>query len=386
MRLHPDEDTTKILISTTSRFVGEYVQDDLLITHAWPSGHRQAEGNLGLTENPMSRNYFVLAVRTQPPDRLKTIAIPNYTPTGDVVSIYLSILFGKRFDNHGRIESNGHFYLPHISGHGMPCSASLPFNSHAPRRDLSIPLNLSETQRIRPLLSENPSNARFKHLLLSAGRFYLHALQEAESQPEIAFLDLITCGEILSSFFKYDQDDLLDETLKQDLARISTCLEGGEAVVRRIRGSLYQVRRKFTTTVLRLLSPYFFQQTDAKEQFCALKVDDIVKRIKAAYDLRSRYVHTGLDFGNWLMSTAYHEEIQLHTPVVDDEKFKNLLVKSPTFGGLERIMRFCLLRFIHLHGCSIDERLSGQGLSNNGMESNEDSARTRCHSRLIRGD
>jgi len=56
---------------------------------------------------------------------------------------------------------------------------------------------------------------------------------------------------------------------------------------------------------------------------------------------------------------------------VHDKEFENLLVKSPTFCGLERIMRFCLLRFIHLHGCPIDEKLNGQGLANNGMESDE---------------
>lgn len=372
MKLHADKDTTKILISTTSRFVGEYIEDDLLITHAWPSGTRQAEGNLGYTQNPMSRNYFVLAVRTPPSDPAETIAVADYTPTGDLISIYLSILFGKRFDNHGRIESNGLFFLPDISGYGTPCNSSLHFNSHEPRRDLGIPLSLSEIQRIQPLLSENPTTPRFQHFLLSAGRFYRHALQEAEAQPEIAFLDLITCGEILSNFFEYEQDDLLDETLKQDLARITRDLEHGETVVGRIRARLFQVRRKFATTVLRLLNPYFFQHTEATQQFCALKAADIVKRIKAAYDLRSRYVHTGLDFRVWLIpGMPYHAEIQVGTPVVDDKELEKLLVKSPTFCGLERIMRFCLLRFIHLHGCSIDERLSGQGLSNNGMESDE---------------
>ncbi len=33
--LKPDETIHKILISTTSRMVGEFVSDDILISHAW---------------------------------------------------------------------------------------------------------------------------------------------------------------------------------------------------------------------------------------------------------------------------------------------------------------------------------------------------------------
>ena len=363
MALHPENDTTKLLLSTTSRFVGEYLQSDLLVTHAWASGRRQAQGNLGLTENPMSRNFFVLAFQTPVYDIKKSIVIPNYTATGDVTCVYLSILFGKQFYNHGRIESNGHFFLPHITDSIEPCNASLSFNNHTPRRDLEIPLNLAEIKRIQSLLDSTSHAPRFEHILRSAGRFYLHALQAAESQPEVAYLDLITCGEILSNFYDYPDEDFPDDDLKQDLTRISEELKGGEEIVRRIRKRLFQVKRKFTTTVLRLLSPYFFSQTEATEQFCALKSDGIESRIKAAYDLRSLYVHTGIDFGIWISNgTHYHEEVQIGTPVVDNPDFKKLLVKSPTFCGLERIMRFALLRFIHLYGCPVDDRLCGDGM------------------------
>ena len=364
MALRPEEGMTKLLLSTPSRFTGEYSCDDLLFTHAWPSGPKQAQGNLGLTENPMSRNYFVLALDTPPHDRTKTIVVPNYTPTGDVVAIYLSILFGKRFDNHGRLESNGQFYLPHIDQGMAPCNVSLPFNSHKSRCDLELPLNLSEIQRLTTLLTDEQVEAKFIQFLRSAGRFYLHALQEAEADPEVAFLDLITCGEILSNFWEYEKDDLLDDQLKADLARVSGELEGGEAIAGRIRGRLFQVKRKFIAAILRLLSSTFFEHTEATQPFCALKAEDIETRIKAAYDLRSRYVHTGLDFGNWIFQgSAYLEEIFTGEPVVDDKDFKKLLMRSPTLCGLERIMRFCLLRFIHLNGCTIDARLDGEGMS-----------------------
>lgn len=372
MTLRPSQDMTKILLSTTSRFMGEYASDGMLLTHAWPSGHRQAEGNLGLTENPMSRNYYALALETPPFDRAKSVVVPDFTPTGDMLSVYLSILFGKRFDNHGRLESNGRFYLPHVGGSMIPCNASLPFNSHSVRANLKIPLDFAEVQRIKPLLCMQEPDDRFLGFVSSAGRFYLHALQEVEKDAEIAFLDLITCCEILSNFYEYDDKVLLDSTMQNDLRQIAEQVNGGDTISKRIRGRLYQVKRKFTTTLLKLLTPGFFQHREAKEELFALKMGDIEMRIKAAYDLRSRYIHTGLSFGDWVFSgTTYQAEVLLGAPVVKDKDFKQLLMRSPTFLGLERIVRFCLLRFIHLNGCRIDPQLDEPGLLTKMLESDE---------------
>jgi hypothetical protein len=301
-------------------------------------------------------------VKTPPLDRSPGAIIPDYSAIGDVFSIYLSILYGKRFDNHGLVESLGNFWLPNYLPFGN-YNPILPFNSRKPRPDLEIPLSLHEIKRIAPLLHEGQVNSRFERFLMSAGRFYVHALQHAESQPEIAFLDLITCGEILSNFFDYDQDDLLDEQIKVDLVRIAEQIEGGDLIVGRIRNQLFQIKRKFTKTILGLLNPYFFQQSEAKNSWDSLKESDILDRIKAAYDLRSQYVHTGVDFGKWVEPLRnFNNEVQIGTPIIEDTELKKILVRSPTLIGMERIMRFCLLRFIHLHGTSMDDRLSGEGL------------------------
>jgi len=281
---------------------------------------------------------------------------------GDVLSIYLSILYGKRFDNHGLVESTGNFWMPNYLPIGN-YDLDLPFNSRKPRPDLEIPLNLHEIEHIAPLLHDGEVDSHFEHILLSAGRFYLHALQHIESQPEIAFLDLITCGEILSNFFEYDRDELLDEQTKIDLTRTESQIESGDLIVRRIRSQLRQVKRRFTKTICMFLNPYFFQQSEARETWGSLKEHDILARIKAAYDLRSRYVHTGVDFGNWVNPfRGFNSEIQFGTPVIEDEELKRLLVRSPTLVGMERIMRFCLLRFMHLNGVFINLRLEGGGL------------------------
>ena len=356
MTLHPEKNITKILLSTKSRFVGNYEEDEILMTHA-------IDGIKSREYEETDPNYFILAIKTHPLNK-SSIAFPDYTHYGDVICIYLSILYGKRFDNHGRVESLGYFWLPNYLHFGR-YDHNLPFNDRDPRPDLEIPLSFHEIKRIAPLLHEGQLDPRFEGFLISAGRFYVHALQHAETQPEIAFLDLITCGEILSHFFNCDQDDLLDDKIKKDFKRIEDEIKGGDAIVRYFRSQLSNVKRKFIKTILYLLNPYFFQQSEAKENWGRLTQDDISMRIKAAYDLRSRYVHRGVNFGIWIDPTLlsrFNNEIPLGEPVIDDKELKKILIKSPTLIGMERIMRFCLLRFMHLNGIFIDLRLEGEGL------------------------
>jgi hypothetical protein len=351
MPLGPEENITKILLSTPSYFVGKYVDNDCMVSIVFDRTLKR--------DDALNHEYFIFSVKTPSLDRSQ---IPDYTALGDVLCIYLSILYGKRFDNHGLIESLGNYWLPNY----LPSAKyepKLPFNSQTDRPDLEIPRCLDEIRRIAPLLHEGLIDSRFENFLMSAGRFYLHALQQAETQPEIAFLDLITCGEIISYFYDYDQDELLDDKIKMDLSRIEKGIDGGSGIVRHIRGRLSSVKRRFVKTVLYLLNPYFFQQTEAR--WGSLIQADISKRIKAAYDLRSRYVHTGANFGVWIGPEhlrGFNNEILIGEPVIEDQKLKKILIKSPTLIGMERIMRFCLLRFMHLNGIFIDLRLEGKGL------------------------
>jgi hypothetical protein len=363
MTLRSEEGITKILLSTTSYLVGQYEEENFLLSIAINRDLKRYD--------ILDHEYFISAVRVPPHDK-SCDPFPDYSGRGDILSIYLSILYGKRFDNHGVVESSGMFWLPNYSPFGN-YNPNLPFNSRKPRPDLEIPLVLDEFKRIFPLLNEEQVNSRFRHFIRSAGRFYVHALKHIEPQPEIAFLDLITCGEILSNFFEYNQDDLLDGQIKRDLTHIEETIDDGDKIVRRIRSELFKVKGRFTKTILNLLNPYFFQQSEANESWGSLKKSDILIRIKAAYDLRSRYVHTGESFGWWVAPwSAYNNEIPFGEPIIADKEFKKILVRSPTLIGMERIMRFCLLRFIHLYGTPVDHRLDGDGLTDGKTDTIEE--------------
>jgi hypothetical protein len=355
--LRPDENTHKFIISSTSRFVGEYENKNLLITHAWPSTENIGQLYAGQTENPYSRNYFIIVYKSEPYEKAPGVAIPNYDWLSEFICIYLGILFGKRFDNHGAVETNGFFFLANTNEVGTPIRFhDIGVNNHRPRCDLQFPLNLSEFKLLEPLIS-GKVDERVISIANAAGRFYLRSVRLFETDPEVAFLDLVTCGEILSNYYQYTDEELYDDGIRHILNTIEQ--NNGSEVANTIKSRLYQVRRKYVLTITKLLNAYFFQNTESKQGFASLKREDIIDRIKASYDLRSLYVHNGIKIGNWLDPHSFLNEVQVGIPVVESKDLQKLLCLTPTWTGMERIMRYCLLRFLHLNGVSIDKRLDG---------------------------
>jgi hypothetical protein len=361
--LRPTKHTYTFLISSPTHFVGEYHSKHFLLSHAWPSS-----GTQGLYANdsndPTYRKFLVISFsdekRKQEPE--KSIVLPTYTYVPDVFCVFLSILFGKRFDSEGCLQTHGHYSVPTIT----PAVAN-PFPrwsafSQAPRKDVGIELNLAKAQLIDPIL-----NAVFEEmideatisdkieLVFAAGKFYLQALQQVQSDAEIAFLNLISAGEVLSGGFRFDDAELFDDETREILDTIRR--QAGEAVHDRVKGRMYQVRRKFRLTLCRLLNDQFFSTSESSEAWGALKKDEIETRLNAAYDLRSRYLHTGARFDGWIRPTGQLWEVLIGQPRVEPPEWKKILSSTPTFIGLERVVRYALLRFIHLHITPIDDRL-----------------------------
>ncbi|MBK7490608.1 MAG: hypothetical protein IPI17_00430 [Nitrosomonas sp.] len=357
-KLRPPETIQKLLISTTSRLLGEFESDLLLVAHAWRDFHDHRFG-MTLTEGPLSRSAYIVAFETEPHRREVGSILPNYAWVGDVICIYLSILYGKRFDSHGLIEGTGMFQVPDYSLFQSLVQSRLPQNSHDPRCDIPIRLNLAEIAKIEPLLHPG-QDERFITFLQTAGRFYLQALQNFEERPDVAYLNLITAGEVLSNYYRYDKDELLDEQAKNILHQIALASDNGPELAKQIKGRLFQVKRRFLRMIEDLLTDQFFAESEAKQDYLRLKKEDIQSRLSAAYDLRSQHVHSGLPFGKWVSRMLNGEvcEVQIGRPVVGDRAFENVLAKAPTYFGLERIIRYCLLRFIHTHGVLIDSRLA----------------------------
>lgn len=351
LSLKPAETIQRILISSTSRFIAEYESKGVLITHAFP-GFRNPGGYLRFKESPLSRTAYMISFVVPEVERAEGVVIPDYEEVGDRVCSLLSLLYGKRFDSHGGVESHGGFKLPHLEQFNSLCNPKLPQNDHGERSDIAIPLDFRQIARIEPMLMGRVrvrDRARATSLS-AAAKFYHQALQNAESDPEIAYLHLITAGEILANAHLPQNDDLLDEGIRAILDQIRQSLPDGAKAARMLASQMRQIKRRFQSTVEDLIDERFFVVTEGEPAWKRFKVDDLRKSVSAAYDIRSRYVHTGLSFGDWI-APRWDDlaEIRRSRPTMEDKELSKLLGTAPTYIGLERVIRYCLIRFAELH-------------------------------------
>ncbi|MEH2254289.1 hypothetical protein [Nostoc sp.] len=359
-RSHPN--IHKCLISSPARFNGEYEDDELLIASAHPSVRNRALYNTQrdneYNESQISRYYYVCTFDFLPePDQ--KIVIPDNSFIGDIISIALAVYYGKRFDNHGILESYGIFWMPNYEPIFSISNNHVGITNHLPRKDLEIPLAFDKCEAIiKFILTRNAQYEKLHRYFLAAGKFYLNSLQIMEQDIEKAYLDLITCGEILSNFYDYTDNELYDEKLKKIFIRLA-CM-GEESDIKDLKSRLYQVRKKFNLTLKSLLNKKFFSKTESNDESVKLQEECIEINIKAAYDIRSKYVHTGQSFKPYIeqMYRSINEVgVPGLEPNVDDKDLKKVLKRIPTYIGLERIIRFALLRFLHTNGVYLHKDL-----------------------------
>lgn len=359
--LKPDPNVQKFLISSTCRFTGEFETENLLVAHAWPNMRNRA-AITKIADEAGVRSAFTLVFRTDPQDH-EGFIIPNYDQAGDMVCGHLSLLYGKRFDNHGAVESSGYYRLPDLQIFEAFCAPFLPQNVHKPRPDLGIPLVLNEINRLTPLFFGETARSKAADTFRGSVKFYHQALQAAEHDVEIAYLHLITAGEILSGAIDVPPESLVDAQTRALLVRMELEMHEGARSTRIVRSKLRSVKRRFVASLIALIDPAFFDRSEAEQSFARIKANSFVKLLGAAYDLRSRYLHTGHSFGSWIAPRGVQiEETQTGRPVVDDKEFARVLAAAPTYIGLERIIRYALLRFGGRLGIDLDIQTNGSKL------------------------
>jgi hypothetical protein len=347
--LKPAPDVQKFLISASCHLTGRLDTPNLLIADAMPGlGNRATHQRLRSAEN--ARTVFTLVFRTNPADQGGFI-IPQYDWVAEQVCGYLSLFYGKRFDSHGAIENSGLFGLPDLRALDLFCDPRLPQNGNVPRVDFGHPLELERFDAMLPLLFSAPGGDPRLVPFRTALKFYQQALWAAEHDMEIAYLHLISVGEILTGSLELDETSLVDARTRALLARIEAEMPDGAKTARIVRSKLRGIKRRFVLGLESLLDPAFFEQSQAGYSFARLEAKAIAKRLSAAYDLRSRYVHTGQSFGIVVGPRGMdREEVQPGKPMHDDKEFAKALACAPTYIGLERILRYCLLRYLETVG------------------------------------
>ncbi|HEX8313108.1 MAG TPA: hypothetical protein VF614_17415, partial [Chthoniobacteraceae bacterium] len=248
---------------------------------------------------------------------------------------------------------HGHYCLPHVEP-PQPRKAldALPFTSNV-RKDLGIPLRLDAAEPIVPIfdsifahVNETGSLSDGLNLVFTAGRFYQQALQQYDSDPELAFLSLVNAGEVLVSGLTFTTAELQDKELTAQLAEIDEKLDPELAAD--IRAKFFgQISRRFRRGLAKLLNAAFYAGSESTNDLYRLQPETIEKHLRAAYDLRSKFLHAGTRFGGWVKSPVQGAETSIGTPAFGTADWKKLITAIPTLGGLERVIRFALMRFIH---------------------------------------
>lgn len=343
---YPRKDITKFLISTPARFSGMCESEHYYLVVA-RDNHRKTPYSARVDER-IFRQYLELAVET-PEDDGKSLIIPDYTYVSDNFCIALSVLFGKRFDSHGLLQQHGVGYVPVVDVANEIYNKNLCFNSLNPRSNYAISLELSNFKKIQKVIFEQQEESlKAQKTFLYAGRFYAQALRQVESSPEIAFLSLVTVGEILSSYFNYPIEDLIDEDTTKLLRKLREIECFGESLAKKVEAKLYGISEAFCKYLLECLDDDFFERPEARNHYEQLKNEDIKQRLKAAYNMRSQFVHAGKFQSNW-MSVNYlnnNEEVVHGEPITGDKDTEKMIKRSPTFVGMERIMRYALIKFL----------------------------------------
>jgi Apea-like HEPN len=343
--LVPSETVERLLISSTARFIGEYNSNGIVFTHVWPSFYDPAGGHR-INAGPFSRNAFMLSFVVPEVPRLPGQVIPRYEIAGENVCSLLSLLYGKRFDAHGAVQHHGGFFLPHLEQFSRPPMPTLPQNDFRHRSDIPVPLDLRQNAKISPMLLGQFSDQNKASALFGAAKFYWQALQNAERDAEVAYLHLITAGEILANAHHPEKTDELDEEVRAIVDQVRQHLPDGEKACRVLTSRMRQIKRRFRSTVEELIDDAFFGASNGSIPWVKFKREHFSKHVSAAYDIRSRYVHSGDAFGGWIAPRGdCSEEVRHGIPGVES---------APTYVGLERVIRYCLVRFAERHQLIVD--------------------------------
>ncbi len=353
LSLAPNEYVQKALISTTSRMSGNYKTEHTLVARAWPSLADQS-ARFKEHEGPASRSAYVMAFRTPPYKGPGSgLIIPDYSYAADVFCSFFCLLFGKRFDFHGLYEGSGLFRLPDMSGLGGICVPMLPHNSHKLRADYSFKLELNELYRINKWLEFKCVDTSFEQYFFTAVRFYARGLRAWDNDPESAYLNFVTAGEVLSGFCDYSKSDLIDSDSRAILDAIETHVPDGKEVSKKLVSKLHLIKRRFVRMICDSVDDAFFLRSESRNADGAFSKSTFERSIAAAYDLRSTHVHTGVGFRGWVSVPTNGNNNEVPgggKPVVDDKNFAKVLERAPTLVGIERVVRFCLLRLAERQG------------------------------------
>lgn len=230
MIMKPNKNIYRFVVSTPSRFVGEY-SSKILISHFWDFENTTDDT---IRESPYTRNYYVISInRSERKNERFTTNLPNiYDVDGNEVMLIMSVLYGKTFFFNGQIQAGNFLTKPFIDTVKPLNSYKWPFNSHQKRIDTNFILNFSQLNSISHIVNKiGKTRPKFHTTFFNASNLYCRALQNFETHPDLAFIDLVSAGEILTANFKLNKKNIKDDDVKDLLNKIKfNCKHSSEII------------------------------------------------------------------------------------------------------------------------------------------------------------
>jgi len=286
---------------------------------------------------PFRRSHFCLSVEVPERDRSASI-YPMYAWVGEEMSALLGAFYGKLILNLDHVQAGRFLTVPSLQERPFHRFDKPPFNDQ-PRRPNGVEPNLTGADRLVARYVKVAGSDDQLPLLVRAADFYRLALETYDERPELAFAMLISTLEALTALRDYSDNELYDERLLDDLRLIATTCAEGPKIANRLKARLYQVKRKVAALVHDVVPDEFFEQRETTLTWGFIKHrDELIERVRAAYDIRSRLLHTGNRSGLWYIEHDHQgAEYGIGEPVIDDKQLVKLLCRSVNLVGLERI-------------------------------------------------
>lgn len=339
MSLRPPDTVFRFLFTSPASFVGESSSDSFWLTPAFPAFDRRNRA-VQYPAGPYRRSHFTLSVLVPEPDRNgKVVHYPVYEWVGEEVSALLGAFYGKLILNLGHTQAGRLLTVPVSFEAATPHYDKPPFND-SPRRPKGHGVNLQNAGALVDAYIRFADTDTQLPLILRAAEFYRIALENYSDRPEMAFTMLVSALEALLDVRTYSEEELYHELLIKDLKQIRETCSDGDAIVKRLKSRLFQVKRKVAALVGAMIPDAFFTERETSLEYGFIRNrEELIMRVRAAYDLRSRLLHTGDRTGLWFVEFDHQgAEVGLGAPVMRDKELVKLLCQGVTLTGMERIV------------------------------------------------
>lgn len=185
------------------------------------------------------------------------------------------------------------------------------------------------------ILQDDGGAYKHANAIMSAASFFRLALENSKSSPSLAYSLLISSLECLAMTQNPPDSQLYDEESMALLEKIGEHPDFGPGVRGLLKQRLRQVKKRVSLAVGHFMNPSSYEKLESNTRrgllsFGPQRVADVYVAVRAAYDLRSKYLHTGFDHSRWTSRFS------------SKDNAPTIVQKAPTLDELEGLTQHCL--------------------------------------------